>query len=136
MNRNQRDIVSFCICLRKMDYREINLGQRKCVENIRQKYGHITLRGKTYAKLRYEQNHLCNRYEMRSEPIDSDNADNAFKYYKDMNFIGNIVYLNEEPYAAAIGGEITKDTFGIQVAKMKMLVGRMNEVWRAYVDER
>lgn len=58
--------------------------------------GHITLRGKTYAKLRYEQNHLCNRYEMRSEPIDSDNA---FKYYKDMNFIGNIVYLNEGPYA-------------------------------------
>ena len=53
--------------------------------------GHITLRGKTYAKLRYEQNHLCNWYEMRSEPIDSDNADNAFKYYKDMNFIGNIV---------------------------------------------
>lgn len=106
------------------------------MENIRQKYGHITLRGKTYAKLRYEQNHLCNRYEMRSEPIDSDNAENAFKYYKDMNFIGNIVYLNEEPYATAIGGEITKDTFGIQVAKMKMPVGRMNEVWRAYVDER
>lgn len=25
--------------------------------------GHITLRGKTYAKLRYEQNHLCNRHE-------------------------------------------------------------------------
>lgn len=45
-------------------------------------------------------------------------------------------HKNEEPYAAAIGGEITKDTFGIQVAKMKMPVGRMNEVWRAYVDER
>lgn len=179
---------------------------RNSCEYIFDKNGHITLRGKTYAKLRYEQNHLCNRYEMRSEPIDSDNADkafdiieawenrhirqnglpfddfvvaeNAFKYYKDMNFIGNIVYLNEEPYAAAIGGEITKDTFGIQVAKMKMPVDglmfyllhecfklipeqylyingdddmgdigirihkekmkpcRMNEVWRAYVDER
>ena len=65
-----------------------------------------------------------------------DKLKKSYKYYKDMNFIGNIVYLNEEPYAAAIGGEITKDTFGIQVAKMIMPVGRMNEVWRAYVDER
>ncbi len=120
---------------------------RNSCEYIFDKNSHIELKGKTYAKLRYEQNHLCNNYMLRSEKIDDKNAEwalgivnewesrhirqndlpfddyivakNAFKYYKEMHFIGNVVYLDEQPYAVAIGGKITDDTYGIQVAKMK-----------------
>lgn len=115
-------------------------------EYIFDKQRHISLRGKDYAKIRYEENHLNAHYRMRSEPLtpqlfgealhileswkltnsrndgigfdDYAVAQNALLYFTEMDFIGNIVYVDDSPYAFSVGGAVTKDTFGIQVAKM------------------
>lgn len=119
-------------------------------EYIFDRAGHVLLKGKTYAKIRYEQNHLLSSYEVRSIPMtpemegqvleiieeweqehqlhhagedDYEVAKSALKYFNEMQFIGNLVYVNDIPYAIAIGGEITEDTFGIQIAKTRSQIG-------------
>lgn len=119
-------------------------------EYIFDREGHNLLKGKTYSKIRYEINHLSSEYNIRSIPMTSDMAGealkiieewekdhqfrtpgcddyevakNALKYFDEMNFTGNIVYIDDVAYAVAIGGRITEDTFGIQVAKMRSQVG-------------
>lgn len=115
-------------------------------EYIFDRNAHNILSGKSYARIRHEINHLTSEYDIKSIPMtsalkeqaiciieewetnhkthtngidDFKVAQNTVEYFEEMNFTGNIVYIGDEPYAVAIGGRITEDTFGVQLAKMK-----------------